>query len=180
MSAPALDMRDAAIGHAIQLNKYDSFSAKWQSPSGIFFSGITLPIPGMTTRLSAVDCSHLMFELGKNSVDGGFNFSIAAHLFAGVIPLGGHGVNPVHHEALQCVSNGAICANGMTESGSGSDAFKMKTTATKKGNKYVLNGSKTFITNGPVADYFIVYALTDPGRGFFGGVCGFVVLKRKA
>ena len=172
-------MRDAAVGHAVQLNKYDSFSSKWQSASGIFYSGLTLPVAGQTTRLSAADCAHLLFELGRNSTDGGFNFSIAAHLFAGVVPLAGHGKNKVHLEALQHISNGAICANGMTESGSGSDAFKMKTTATRKGSQYVLNGTKTFVTNGPVADYFIVYALTDSAKGFFGGVSCFLLDKLK-
>lgn len=179
MNAPAIDMRQAAIDHALQLNKHDSFSAKWQSPSGIFFAGITLPIPGMTTRLSAVDCSNILFELGRNSKDGGFNFSIAAHLFAAVIPLGGHGSNSVHYEARECISNGAIAANGMTESSSGSDAFKMKTTATRNGKEYILNGSKTYVTNGPVADYFVVYALTDPTKGFFGGVSCFLIDKLK-
>jgi alkylation response protein AidB-like acyl-CoA dehydrogenase len=179
MNAPAIDMRQAAVDHAMQLNKHGSFSAKWQSSSGLFFAGITLPIPGMTTRLSAVDCASILFELGRNSKDGGFNFSVAAHLFAGVVPLGGHGSNPVHHEALRHISNGAITANAMTESTSGSDAFKMKTTATRKGKEFILSGSKIYVTNGPVADYFIVYALTDRGKGFFGGVSCFLVDKLK-
>lgn len=179
MTTPAIDMKQAAIDHAHQLNKRVSFSEKWQSPSGLFFAGLTLPIPGMTTRLSANEIANMMFELGRISVDGGFNFSIAAHLFAGLIPLGGHGKNAVHLDALNCISNGAIAANAMTESSSGSDAFRMRTMATKRGKQFVMNGSKTFVTNGPVADYFVVYALTDLQKGFFGGVSCFLIDKLK-
>ncbi len=179
MNPSALDIRQAAIDHSLQLNSHDSFSAKWQSASGLFFAGITLPIPGMTTRLSAVDCANILFELGRNSKDGGFNFSLAAHLFAAVIPLGGHGTHSVHHEARERISNGAIAGNAMTESSSGSDAFRMKTTATRNGKDFILNGSKVYVTNGPIADYFVAYAITDAEKGFFGGVSCFLIDKLK-
>jgi isovaleryl-CoA dehydrogenase len=58
------------------------------------------------------------------------------------------------------ISGTAIGAMAMTEPGAGSDAVGMRTTATKKGDRYILRGSKTFITNGPVADTFVVYART--------------------
>ena len=54
-----------------------------------------------------------------------------------------------------------IGAYGFTESGSGSDAGAMKTTARLEGDDYILNGSKIFITNGGIADIYIVFALTD-------------------
>lgn len=179
MSAPLRELQQAAGAHAVQLNALESFSAKWQSASGLFFAGLTLPDAESSTRLSASDCAQLLFELGKNSVDGGFNFSIAAHLFAGTVPLIGHGTNAVHRDALKRVAHGAICCNGMTESSSGSDAFQMKTIAVRNGNSFILNGTKTFITNAPVADYFIVYALTDPAKSFFGGVSCFLLDKLK-
>ena len=50
----------------------------------------------------------------------------------------------------------------MSESGSGSDVVSMRTTAVKKGDYYVLNGSKFWITNGPDADVLVVYAKTNP------------------
>ena len=50
----------------------------------------------------------------------------------------------------------------MSESGAGSDVVSMRLRAEKKGNKYVLNGSKMWITNGPDADVLVVYAKTDP------------------
>jgi isovaleryl-CoA dehydrogenase len=53
----------------------------------------------------------------------------------------------------------------MSETGSGSDVVSMRLRAEKKGDRYVLNGSKMWITNGPDADTLVVYAKTDPERG---------------
>jgi alkylation response protein AidB-like acyl-CoA dehydrogenase len=66
---------------------------------------------------------------------------------------------------------GAWC---LTEPGSGSDASGMKTTAIKKGNKYILNGSKIFITQGSVGDIYVVLAKTDPDEGT-KGISAFIV-----
>jgi isovaleryl-CoA dehydrogenase len=57
---------------------------------------------------------------------------------------------------------------GITEPNAGSDAMSMATKAVKKGDKYIINGSKIFITNGPVADFFVFYAKTDPEKGPHG------------
>jgi len=57
---------------------------------------------------------------------------------------------------------------GITEPNAGSDAMSMKTRAVKKGDKWVINGSKIFITNGPVADFMVFYAKTDPDKGPHG------------
>jgi len=61
-----------------------------------------------------------------------------------------------------------IGAWGLTEPGSGSDAQGLRTTAVKDGNEWVLNGTKNFITNAPVADVMIVFATTDPAKGSRG------------
>jgi isovaleryl-CoA dehydrogenase len=71
----------------------------------------------------------------------------------------------------------SIGALGLTEPGAGSDALgSMRTTARREGDHYVLNGSKLYITNGPVADVLLVYAKTDPGKGT-KGISAFVVEK---
>ncbi len=68
-----------------------------------------------------------------------------------------------------------IGALGLTEPGAGSDALgSMRTTAVRDGNHYILNGSKIFITNGPVADVILVYAKTDKERGS-SGISAFLV-----
>lgn len=69
-----------------------------------------------------------------------------------------------------------IGALGLTEPGAGSDAAGIQTSAKRQGDHYVLNGSKMFITNGPIADVMIVYAKTDKSRGAHG-VTAFIVEK---
>jgi alkylation response protein AidB-like acyl-CoA dehydrogenase len=66
---------------------------------------------------------------------------------------------------------------GLTEPGSGSDAGGARTTAVKRGDKWVLNGSKTFITNGTYANCAVVLAVTDKEKGASGGITAFVVEK---
>jgi len=74
-------------------------------------------------------------------------------------------------------SGKAIGALGLTEPGAGSDALgSMSTTARREGDHYLLNGSKIFITNGPVADVLLVYAKTDKERGA-KGISAFIVEK---
>lgn len=64
----------------------------------------------------------------------------------------------------------------MSEPGSGSDVTSMKLSADKRGNEYVLNGSKMWITNGPTADVVVVYAKTDKDAGH-RGISTFIVEK---
>jgi isovaleryl-CoA dehydrogenase len=69
-----------------------------------------------------------------------------------------------------------IGALGLTEPNAGSDAMSLRTRAEKKGDKYILNGTKMFITNGPVADTLLIYAKTAPERGA-KGISAFIVEK---
>ena len=69
-----------------------------------------------------------------------------------------------------------LAAFGLTESGSGSDAAAMKTTAVRKGDTYILNGSKRFITNGGLAQVNSVFAMTDAEKGT-RGISAFIVEK---
>lgn len=70
-----------------------------------------------------------------------------------------------------------IGAFAITEPGAGSDAAAQKTTAEKKGDKYIINGNKIFITNGAYADTFLVLAMTDKSKGIRGGATAFIVEK---
>ena len=65
---------------------------------------------------------------------------------------------------------------GLTEPGAGSDAISLKTRAIRDGDYYILNGTKTFISNAPIADIALIYATTDPALGI-GGLCAFIVEK---
>ena len=72
--------------------------------------------------------------------------------------------------------NGKVGAFALTEPDAGSDASKGTTTAEDAGDHWVLNGSKIFITNGYVADIFVVFAMTDPSKGT-RGISAFIVEK---
>src|SRR2546425_10511579 len=67
-----------------------------------------------------------------------------------------------------------LCSFGLSEPGAGSDVASLKTTAVREGDEYVLNGSKTFITNAGYAEWTVVFAKTDP-RGGSNGMSAFVV-----
>jgi acyl-CoA dehydrogenase len=69
------------------------------------------------------------------------------------------------------IDEGKVAAYCMTEPDAGSDVAGIKSTAVKKGESYILNGSKTWITDGPVANYFTVFAKTDPGGAHKGMSC---------
>jgi alkylation response protein AidB-like acyl-CoA dehydrogenase len=75
---------------------------------------------------------------------------------------------------LPRVAGGEIGGLALTEAGAGSDAASIKTTATRNGKEYVLNGSKIFISNGRIAKFFVVDAVTDPSAGH-RGISTFVV-----
>jgi alkylation response protein AidB-like acyl-CoA dehydrogenase len=69
-----------------------------------------------------------------------------------------------------------LTAYGLTEPGAGSDSAAMKTKAVKQGDKYILNGSKCFISNGPIADVLSLFAMTDSSKGV-KGISAFIVEK---
>lgn len=88
--------------------------------------------------------------------------TLSAHTSLASWPIYTFGTNEQKETYLKPLAAGQkIGAYALTESGSGSDAGGMKTTAVKAGNEYVLNGAKIFITNGGIADYYIVFAVTD-------------------
>ena len=72
------------------------------------------------------------------------------------------------------ISGEHVGALAMSETGSGSDVVSMRTRAEKRGDRYILNGSKMWITNGPVSETFVIYAKTDPSAGA-RGITAFIV-----
>jgi len=74
------------------------------------------------------------------------------------------------------MDGGKMAACGLTEPHAGSDVAGIKTTASKKNGAYILNGSKTWITNAPVADFFVIFAMTDPAARH-RGMSAFIVEK---
>ena len=116
-------------------------------------------------------------RLGHGCKDNGLLFSINAHMWTSIIPLVFNGTDAQKKKFLPGLVDGSLIGgNAMSEPNSGSDAFSLATTAVKKGAKYILNGSKIFITNGPIADVLLVFAATDKERGA-SGISAFLVEK---
>ena len=95
----------------------------------------------------------------------------------GTMPVLLYGSDEQKQKYLPDIAAGSrLTAFGLTESGAGSDAGAIKTTATRDGDDYILNGTKQFITNGGEAEIYTVIALTDPSRGT-RGASAFIVEK---
>jgi len=113
--------------------------------------------------------------LGYACTDNGLVFSLNAQLWACETPIVHFGTDEQKRRYLPGLCDGSVlAAHGMSEPGSGSDAFALATTATKTDGGYVLNGSKTFVTNAPEADLHLVFATVDRSLGF-AGITAFLV-----
>jgi alkylation response protein AidB-like acyl-CoA dehydrogenase len=125
--------------------------------------------------LALTDVIAVMEGLGYGGKDAGLLFSVNAHLWTNTIPLLLHGSEEQKRRWLPGLCDGTLVgANGATEPDAGSDVFALRTTARKRGDGYVLDGAKTFVTNAPVADLIVAYATVDPALGPLG-VTAFVV-----
>jgi L-prolyl-PCP dehydrogenase len=115
--------------------------------------------------------------LGYACKDTGLILSLATQLICGfTIQLFGN-KEQVSQLMPDLASGKLIYCQGITEPGSGSDAFAMRTSAGKQDNVYVLNGTKTMISNGPVADRALIYAVTDPTKKILSKISCFHVSK---
>jgi alkylation response protein AidB-like acyl-CoA dehydrogenase len=112
-----------------------------------------------------------------SAVDGSVGIIVAAHNSLGTNHIFLAGNEAQKRKYVTKLASGEwLGAWGLTEPGSGSDAGGARTTAVRKGDKWVLNGSKTFITNGSYADTAVVIAVTDKSKGTHG-LSAFVVEK---
>jgi alkylation response protein AidB-like acyl-CoA dehydrogenase len=102
--------------------------------------------------------------LGYGCRDNGLVFAINNHLWACAIYLLNHGSPEQQERYLPGMCSGSLIgAHAMTEAGAGSDVLAIETTAARTGDEYVLNGVKTFVSNAPIADVFVVFARTGEG-----------------
>ena len=109
---------------------------------------------------------YVLEGLGEGCRDAGLNFSACTHLVSVGVPLHRFGSEALKERFLPGVCTGEVIgAHAISEPDSGSDALAMRTRAVRDGDAYVLNGSKAFVSNGPVADVFTVYARTSDRPG---------------
>jgi L-prolyl-PCP dehydrogenase len=117
----------------------------------------------------ALTVARIVEGFARGCSDTGLVFSACAHLFACAMPIAEHGGEELKARVLPRLANGEwVGANAITEADAGSDVFALETTAVREGARYWLTGTKTFVTNGPVADCFLVYASTEPEHGYLG------------
>ncbi|MHB9757704.1 acyl-CoA dehydrogenase family protein [Streptomyces sp. BYX5S] len=124
---------------------------------------------------SLLTTMYVLEGLGEHCRDAGLNFCVTTTLASTGVPLTAFGTPEQKARYLPLICSGeAIGAHAITEAESGSDAMAMATRAVRDGDDYVLSGGKCFVSNGPVADVFVVYARTRPDGGALG-VTAFLV-----
>jgi len=149
----------------------------WKKCGDFGIQGLRTPTEFGGLNMDPLTTVAALERLGYTCKDNGLLFSINAHLWTAVTPLIYNGSETQRKKYLPGLSNGTLIGgNAMSEPNSGSDAFNLATTATKKGSKYLLNGSKIFVTNGPVADVLVVFATVDRALGP-DGISAFLVEK---
>jgi isovaleryl-CoA dehydrogenase len=116
-----------------------------------------------------------MEEISRGSAAIGLSYGAHSNLCVNQIHRNGSKAQKQRY-LPKLVSGEHVGALAMSEPNSGSDVVSMRTRADKKGDRYILNGSKMWITNGPVAETFVIYAKTDPTAGA-RGMTAFIVEK---
>ena len=173
-----LGLRDAIVRFAQnELNKdmiardaEGRFSRElWVKCAEVGLQGMPLPEQYGGQGADPLTTIMALEALGYGCSDNGLIFAINAHMWSAEMPLLRFGTEEQKQRYLPGMCDGTLIGvQGMTEPGSGSDAFGLKTMAESRGDSYVLNGTKTFITNAPVADVFVIFASTDPKAGALG------------
>jgi butyryl-CoA dehydrogenase len=117
----------------------------------------------------------VIHELAK--VDASHGLTVSAHTTLGTSPIVNFGTEEQRRRYVPPLATGRVMGGfGLTEEGAGSDAAGTRTRAIRKGDRYVLNGSKRFITHAGVGEIFVVTAVTDPSRGTHG-ISSFILTK---
>ena len=179
-----LQVREMVRGFARQevapiAAKYDA-SAKfpWESirkMSELGLLGIPWPEDLGGAGLDLISYMIVIHELAK--VDASHGLTVSAHTTLGTSPIVRFGSDAQKTKYVPPLASGKVMGGfGLTEPEAGSDAAGTKTTAVRKGDRYILNGTKRFITHGSVGEIFVVTAVTTPGKGT-DGISSFILTK---
>ncbi len=156
-----------------QQNEFPDEAVKKLAELGLM--GIPYPKEYGGAGLDVLSYAIAVEELSR--VDGGTGVILSAHVSLGSWPIFAYGTEEQKQKYLVPLVKGEkIGAFGLTEPNAGSDAGGTETTAVLKGDHYVLNGGKIFITNAPKADTYVVFAVTTPDIGT-RGISAFIVEK---
>ena len=160
----------------VELDHRGEFNrAGWDKCGQFGVHGLPLEEQYGGSGLDALTTVAALERLGRGCRDNGLLFSINAHMWTAMMPISAFGSDEQKQRYLPGLADGTmIGGNGMSEPDSGSDAYAMRTTATRKDDRYVINGSKIFVTNGPIADVLVIFANVDSGMSA-QGISGFLV-----
>jgi alkylation response protein AidB-like acyl-CoA dehydrogenase len=149
----------------------------WRACAKFGIQGLPIPAELGGAGADILTTVLVMEALGYGCHDNGLIFSLNAQMWSLQLPLVKFG-SPEQQRAYLpgLISGDLIGVHAMTEPDSGSDAFSMRTRMERRGDDYVLNGTKLYITNAPVADVVLVFAV-DPGKPKMAGISAFLVEK---
>jgi len=186
LSQDQQQLQDAVIEFArgelnydmIERDRESKFSREaWQKCADFGILGLPIPEQYGGGGSDLMMTMAVMEGLGYACRDQGLIFSMNAHMWTNSIPILVYGNEQQKQKYLPGLCNGVLLgANGASEPESGSDVFAMRTIAERKGDHYILNGAKMFVTNAQVADVIVAYATLNPEWGPMG-VCGFIIEK---
>ena len=141
----------------------------WKKCGSYGIQGLPIPPAYGGSGLNPTSIVLILEGLGYGCRDYGLLFSLCAHMFAVEIPILRFGTESQKTNYLPKLSTGEwIGAHAITEPDSGSDAMAMSCKAERHDNHYILNGRKTFVTNAPHADIFLVFATINKSLGYHG------------
>ncbi|HOO46013.1 MAG TPA: acyl-CoA dehydrogenase family protein [Deltaproteobacteria bacterium] len=166
----------APLCEEADLNGEFSFEI-WKKLGEMGILGLPVPEELGGSGADIVTCCLAGEALAHAGVDGGSLLAWGAHTYLCACNILYFGTDEQKLNYIPRLASGEwIGCMGLTEPGSGSDAASMRTTAVKKGDRYILNGSKTFITNAPVADVFLIFANADRSKKH-EGITAFIIEK---
>jgi alkylation response protein AidB-like acyl-CoA dehydrogenase len=149
--------------------------ARWRECAEFGIQGLPIPEEYGGSGRDALTTVLALETLGATCPDQGLLLSIQAHIWSVEMPILRFGTDDQRRRVLPKMCDGSwVGAITVTEPESGSDALALRTRAERRGDRYVINGSKTLITNAPDADLFLVFATIDCTKGLWG-VTAFLV-----
>lgn len=162
----------------VALDRSGTFSrVQWNKCAEFGILGLAVPEEYGGSGHDILTTMMALEALGSGCRDNGLLFALNAQMWAVQAPIQRFATPAQRERYLSPMVRGEmIGAHGITEPGSGSDAFAMSSTATRRGDGYVLNGTKTFVSNAPIADVLLVFASTSRARGFMG-ITAFLIDK---
>lgn len=185
-TAEQLAFKEAVINFAskelnhnlIELDRESKLSREnWKKCADFGILGLPFPEQFGGSDVDILTTMLTMEALGYACRDNGLIFAMNAQMWSVQMPIFTHGSDEQKRKYLAPMCRGEIIgAHGMTEPDSGSDAYSLRTRAERRDGGYVLNGSKTFVTNAPLADLAVVFATVNPERGMWG-VTAFIIEK---